>query len=131
MTSELGILGIFGMLVVLVASAERGRLALRGRLGGPEHAGLAPPGSRMSLLRAESVSALVLVAPAILILAQRDAFSGTTILAAQAFLGARLLHLGFGIAGAGRLSRLAAALSVPFVLWLYLAPFLFLGTQSA
>ena len=114
MTSELSILGIVGLLVTLTVAA-RSLAALATRT--PEAA--APlPGDLVALL---------LFAPAVLILGLRDLFDGTTILAAQAFLGARLLHL---VAIGPRLRwlrGLTGGLSSLAILWLYLVPILLHG----
>lgn len=135
MTTELGILSLYGILVLLMGGVERAVGAVRGWRGAarprPAAATITGAPSRFSVLQVQNLRALTLFAPAVLILAARDIFSGSTILAAQAFLGLRLLHLGFGIAGRPRLARLFDGAAMPFVLWLYLAPFLFHGTQSA
>lgn len=95
MSSELTILAFYGLLVavtvvlnVLTAMKQVGLM----KLGGPRDDMPALTGVAGRVARAldNSVTAMALFAPAILILAARDGFDGTTLLAAQAFLLARI-----------------------------------------
>ena len=100
MTSELSILALFGLLIaltvllnVLTAMGQVGLMTLGGRT------------------LENSVVAMVLFAPAILVLWAQDAFTSTTLLAAQIFLLARVAFVPI----------YALAIPVPFlrtVVWL-------------
>ncbi|MGR3499710.1 MAG: MAPEG family protein [Limimaricola soesokkakensis] len=97
MSSELNILAIYGLLVlvlilvqVIYAISQVGLPMLaRPRDDMPRLTGVA---GRMERCVANSVTAMALFAPAILILAAREGFGGGTLLAAQVFLIARLAY---------------------------------------
>lgn len=95
MSSELSILALYGLLVlvitvlqVLTAASQVGVPMLsRPRDDMPRLTGVA---GRMERCLHNSVVAMALFAPAVLILSARDGFGGGTLLAAQVFLLARL-----------------------------------------
>ena len=97
MSHELDILALYGLLViiliviqVLFAISQVGLPMLaRPRDDMPRLTGTA---GRMERCVANSVTAMALFAPAILILAAREGFGGGTLLAAQVFLIARLAY---------------------------------------
>ena len=127
MTSELSILALFGLLIVLTillnvltAMGQVGLMTLGGsRDDMPVLTGVA---GRISRTLDNSVVAMALFAPAILILSAKDAFTGSTLLAAQIFLLARVAFVPI----------YALAIPVPFLrtivwmvgfactIWLYL-----------
>jgi uncharacterized MAPEG superfamily protein len=97
MSSELNILALYGLLVlvlivvqVLFAMSQVGLPMLaRPRDDMPRLTGVA---GRMERCVANSVTAMALFAPAVLILAAREGFGGGTLLATQVFLIARLAY---------------------------------------
>ncbi len=97
MTSELTILALFGLLVivilliqVLLAASEFGLSYLATpRDEKREQTGM---GGRSLRCLENSVVAMALFAPAVLLLAVQDAFTGLTLLCAQAFLISRVLY---------------------------------------
>ncbi|MBB3712728.1 putative MAPEG superfamily protein [Limimaricola variabilis] len=97
MSHELDILALYGLLViiliviqVLFAISQVGLPMLaRPRDDMPRLTGTA---GRMERCVANSVTAMALFAPAVLILAAREGFGGGTLLAAQVFLIARLAY---------------------------------------
>lgn len=98
MTSELDILAIYGLLValtvVLQATGAFRQLGmgylLSSRDEGRTVEGMA---ARMERALTNSITAMVLFAPAILILQAKGAFADNSLLAAQAFLVARVVYL--------------------------------------
>jgi len=107
MTSELTILGLYGLLVavtlVLQAVGAFQQLGM-GYLLSSRDEGRTVEGMAARTERAlnNSITAMVLFGPAILILHAKDAFSVYTLAAAQAFLVARLVYLPaytFGVIG--------------------------------
>lgn len=98
MSSELSILALYGLLVmitilvqVLAAANQVGLGALaRPRDDMPMLVGVA---GRMDRCQLNAVVALALFAPAILILDAKGGFTAGTLLAAQAFLLARLVYI--------------------------------------
>ncbi|MEM6637162.1 MAG: MAPEG family protein [Pseudomonadota bacterium] len=107
LTSELSILAIYGLFVaitlVLQASGAFFQLDMGYLLSSRDETrtvtGMA---ARTERALANSVTTMALFAPAILILAIKDGFSGHSLLAAQAFLAARVVYLPayvFGIVG--------------------------------
>ncbi len=98
LASELSILAIYGILVAitLVLQATGTLLQLdMGYLMSSRDEGRTVTGMAARTERAlsNSVTAMALFAPAILILAVKDAFSAQTLLAAQVFLVARVIYL--------------------------------------
>lgn len=105
MSSELTILALYGIVViltiiwqVLAAVAQVGLPMLaRPRDDMPALIGTA---GRLERAVANSVTAMALFAPAVLILGQMDRLGGLSLVAAQAFLAARILYVpvyAFGI----------------------------------
>ena len=97
-TDELSLLALYGLLVALTVllqtTGAMGQLGM-GYLMSARDENRQAAGMTARLERAlnNSVIAMTLFAPAILILAARDAFSDTTLIAAQLFLLARVIYL--------------------------------------
>ena len=107
LTSELSILALYGLLVaitlILQATGFMGQVGmgylLSSRDEGRTASGMA---ARLDRALANSITAMALFAPAVLIVALRDQTSPDSLLAAQVFLAARLVYLPsymFGIKG--------------------------------
>lgn len=98
LTDELSILALYGLLVaitlVLQATGFMGQVGM-GYLMSSRDEGRTASGIAARLDRAlsNSVTAMALFAPAILIIALREQSSGSSILAAQVFLAARVVYL--------------------------------------
>ena len=118
MASELGILGLYGLWVivtilvqVLTAQAQVGlEMLVKPRDDIPPLTGVA---GRMERAQLNSVVALALFAPAVLMLDAKGLTSGGTLLAAQAFLVARLFmcrSMRLGGLGCGRWSGWSVSL---------------------
>ena len=98
MGSELGILGLYGLVVivtilvqVITAQAQVGlEMLVKPRDDIPILTGTA---GRMERAQLNSIVAMALFAPAILILAHKGLSTPTTLLAAQAFLIARIIYV--------------------------------------
>lgn len=98
MGSELGLLGLYGLLCLLtiliqasVASTQVGNAALLSdRSDMPKLTGMA---GRLDRAQANSVVALALFAPAVLILQAKGLSGGSGLLAAQIFLGCRVIYV--------------------------------------
>ena len=98
MGNELGILGLYGLVVivtilvqVLTAQAQVGlEMLVKPRDDMPKLLGVA---GRMERAQLNSIVAMALFAPAVLILAHKGLSSSTTLLAAQAFIIARILYV--------------------------------------
>ena len=98
MSTELNILGLYGLVVIITILAQV--LAAQAQVGlgmlvmprddGPKLTGIA---GRLERAQLNSIVAMALFAPAILILAQKGITTSTTLLAAQAFLIARILYV--------------------------------------
>lgn len=97
MSSELSILALYGIVLIVILFVQvtlalpqlgLGYLAAARDEGRQTH-GMA---ARAERCLTNSVVAMVLFAPAVLILAVRDGFTANTLLAAQAFLIARILY---------------------------------------
>ena len=97
MSSELSILAIFGLYTALTLLAKVTGAATQLDMAyllssRDEHRTLQGMTARLDRALANSVVAMALFAPAILILAARDQFSAATLTAAQVFLVARVLY---------------------------------------
>lgn len=125
MGSEIGILGLYGLFVILtivvqgsVAQAQVGQLALlKPRDDMPRLTGVA---GRMDRAQMNSVVALALFAPAVLMLAQNGLATTSTLRAAQAFLIARVLYVplyAWGVIGVRTLVWIVALLAT---IWIYI-----------
>lgn len=97
MSSELSILALYGLVVIVILLVQV-LLALP-QLGLPYLASARDDGRDVSGMAARakrsldnSIFAMALFAPAVLILAQKDAFTANSLLACQAFLIARILY---------------------------------------
>ena len=104
MSSELTIVGLYGILIILVILVET-MLAIKeyglGYMATPRdenrpQAGLAGRATRTVI---NCAIGMALFAPAILILAAKDGFTSTTLLMAQIFLLARVVYVVVYIAG--------------------------------
>ena len=126
MATELGILGLYGLFVILtiLIQAEAGRMQvglpalLRPR--GDIHALITIAG-RLERAQLNSIVAMALFAPAVLILGQKGISTPSTLLAAQAFLVAGVAYLplyAFGMPGIRTLVWFTGVLAT---VWLYLA----------
>ncbi len=98
MSSELNILAIYGLYMALIlllqvtgATAQLGMGYLLSSRD--EHRTLTGITGRLDRALTNSITAMALFAPAILLLAHRDAFGAATLTAAQAFLIARVLYV--------------------------------------
>ncbi|MEM0947003.1 MAG: MAPEG family protein [Pseudomonadota bacterium] len=107
LASELSILAIYGLIVAITLLLQATGALLQLDMGyllssrdeGRTVTGMA---ARTERALSNSVTAMALFAPAILILAVKDAFSAQSLLAAQVFLAARVIYLPsyvFGIIG--------------------------------
>ncbi len=98
LTDELSILALYGLLVaitlVLQATGAMNQLGM-GYLLSSRDEGLTAQGMAARLDRAlsNSVTAMALFAPAVLIIAFREQSSAASLTAAQAFLAARVVYL--------------------------------------
>ena len=126
MGSEPGCLGLYGLYVILtiLVQAEAGRLQLglpallKPRDDMPALTGVA---GRLERAQMNSIVAMALFAPAVLILAHKGISTPTTLLAAQTFLVARVLYVplyAFGLPGIRTLVWFTGVLAT---VWLYLA----------
>ncbi len=107
MSSELNILALYGLytclILILKVSGSTSQLGM-GYLLSSRDEGRTLTGITGRLDRAltNSITAMALIAPAILILQAKDGFSNGSLTAAQVFLVARVLYVpayGFGITG--------------------------------
>lgn len=114
MTTDLGILASYG-LFALALTALAGALPLR-RPVGPAPAG---PGPLRQAQRA-ALTWLGLYAPAVLINAAQDSFTGWTLLAGQLFLAAQLAQAGLALARLPRGAALAGLVSAALTGFLYI-----------
>jgi uncharacterized MAPEG superfamily protein len=128
MSTELGVLGLYGVWVIVVTIAQA--VACQGQVGLPYLLGPRDEQRRFSgvagrLVRAldNSVVAMALFAPAVLLVEIRGVSSGGTLVAAQAFLIVRVLYVLVYAAGIPGLRTLVWLVGVLATLWLYLAPF--------
>lgn len=98
MGTELNILALYGLVValavVLQATGAFRQLGMSYLLSSrDEQRTVEGMAARMERALANSITAMVLFAPAILLLHAKGAFSGSTLFAAQAFLVARIVYL--------------------------------------
>ena len=125
MSSELSILALYGLLIVVLLLIEV--LLAWPQLGLPylasprdelrEATGVAGRAKRAVL---NCTIAMALFAPAILILAAQNAFSATTLLAAQIFLVARVVYAVVYLAGIPWIRTLSFVAGLAATAWLYL-----------
>ena len=125
MGSEIGILGLYGLVVIVTilvqasaAQMQVGLVALlKPRDDMPKLPGIA---GRMDRAQLNSTIAMALFAPAVLILAQKGLSTSTTLLAAQIFLIARILYVPFYAFGVVGLRTLAWFAGFAATTWIYL-----------
>jgi len=107
MSSELNILALYGLYTALVLLAQvtgaQSQLGMGYLLSSrDEHRTLTGITGRLDRALTNSITAMALFAPAILLLHAKGAFSPSTLTAAQVFLVARILYVpayGFGLTG--------------------------------
>ena len=107
MSSELNILALYGLYTALVLLAQVTGAMGQAGMGyllpsRDEHRTLTGITGRLDRALANSVIAMALFAPAVLVLALKDDFGTGTLTAAQAFLVARVLYVpayGLGLTG--------------------------------
>ncbi len=107
MSSELNILALYGLYTALIlllqVTGAMGQLGMGYLLSSrDEHRTLTGITARLDRALTNSITAMALFAPAILILALKDGFGAGTLTAAQAFLVARVLYVpayGMGLTG--------------------------------
>ena len=107
MSSELNILALYGLytalIVILKVTGATGQLGMGYLMSArDEQRTLTGITARLDRALSNSITAMALFAPAILILAVKDGFGPATLTAAQAFLIARVLYVpayGLGITG--------------------------------
>ena len=95
LSSELSILGLYGLLVAItlllqIVAYRIADLLLSSRDEGRTASGIA---ARLDRALSNSVTAMALFAPAVLIIALREQSSQSSLLAAQVFLAARIVYL--------------------------------------
>ena len=128
MGSELGILGLYGLVVIVTilahvmsAQAQVGlEMLVKPRDDMPKLAGLA---GRLERAQLNSIVAMALFAPAVLILDDKGLFTSTTLLAAQVFLIARILYVPIYAAGVPWARTLLWLAGLLATAWLYFAGF--------
>jgi uncharacterized MAPEG superfamily protein len=123
MGTELGILGLYGLFVIVIILAQV--LACQGQFGlpylvGPRDEGRVATGVAGRLTRAvdNSIVAMAFFAPAVLILAAKGGFTPGTLLAAQAFLLARIVYVLVYAAGIPWIRTLAWLVGFLATAWL-------------
>lgn len=107
LSNELSLLAIYGLIVAVTLVLQASGFLMQAGLGyllSSRDEGLTPQGMAARIDRAlgNSIVAMALFAPPILILAVKDAFSGQSLIAAQIFVLARLIYVPayvFGIIG--------------------------------
>ncbi len=98
MSSELNILALYGLYTALILLAQvtgaLGQVGMGYLLSSrDDHRSLTGITGRLDRAMTNSITAMALFAPAVLLLAQKDAFSAASLTAAQAFLIARILYV--------------------------------------
>ncbi|MEO8244490.1 MAG: MAPEG family protein [bacterium] len=124
MGNEISILGLYGLVVIVTifiqataAAAQVGAMVLLKPRDNLQLTGVA---ARLDRAQLNSIVALAMFAPAIMILNQMGMETPATLFCAQAFLIARVLYVplyAFGIAG---LRTLAWTVGILATAWLYL-----------
>ncbi|MDH3264404.1 MAG: MAPEG family protein [Paracoccaceae bacterium] len=123
MSSELNILALYGLytclILILKVSGATGQLGMGYLLSSrDEHRTLTGITGRLDRALTNSITAMALFAPAVLILHAKDASGAGSLTAAQAFLVARVLYVpayGFGITGIRTLLWLAGFAATVFL----------------
>lgn len=98
MSSELTILALYGLFTALIlllqVTGAMGQLGMGYLLSSrDEHRSLTGITGRLDRALTNSITAMALFAPAILLIAVKDGFGHGTLTAAQVFLGARVLYV--------------------------------------
>lgn len=98
LANELSILLIYGLITALLLGAKAAGMITQLDMGyllsaRDEQRSLEGMVGRTDRALANSVTALALVAPPILVIALRDASTGESLIAAQAFLAARVVYI--------------------------------------
>lgn len=131
MSSELNILALYGLYTALVLLAQvtgaQSQLGMGYLLSSrDEHRSLTGITARLDRALANSITAMALFAPAVLLLQAKGGFNSATLTAAQVFLVARVLYVpayGFGLTGLRTLFWIAGfAATVILYLIALLAP---------
>ncbi|MGB3178765.1 MAG: MAPEG family protein [Albidovulum sp.] len=107
MSNELNILALYGLFTALIlllkVTGSMGQLGMGYLISSrDEHRSLTGITGRLDRALTNSITAMALFAPAILILALKGGFSHATLTAAQVFLVARVVYVpayGFGLTG--------------------------------
>ncbi|WP_343080913.1 MAPEG family protein [Ostreiculturibacter nitratireducens] len=123
MSSELNILALYGLytclVLILKVTGAQSQLGMAYLLSSrDEHRTLTGITARLDRALTNSITAMALFAPAVLILHAKGAFSAGSLTAAQAFLMARVLYVpayGFGITGVRTLLWLAGFAATVFL----------------
>ncbi len=125
MSTELGILGLYGLFTILTifvqASVAALQVGLTPLLFPRDDLTLTGVAARLDRAQLNAIVALALVAPAILLLAHKGLSTSTTLLAAQIFLIARVIYVpayALGIPGVRTAVWTAGILATA---WLYIA----------
>ncbi len=126
MTTELGILGLYGLVVIITilaqtmaANAQVGMAMLvKPRDDMPKLTGVA---GRLDRAQLNSIIALALFAPAVLILNAKGLTTPTTLLIAQAFLIARIIYVVVYAAGLPWIRTIVWLVGFGGTAWLYIA----------
>ncbi|MCC6306453.1 MAG: MAPEG family protein [Rhodobacteraceae bacterium] len=125
MSSELTILALYGLWVIVVILAQV--LAAAGQVGLATLAGprddmppLTGTAGRLERAQLNSVVALALFAPAVLLLSAKGGLSASSLLAAQVFLVARIAYVVVYVAGTPWLRSLLWIAGALATAWLYL-----------
>lgn len=129
MSSELNILGLYGLytalILILKVSGASGQLGMGYLLSSrDDHRTLTGITGRLDRALNNSITAMALFAPAILILALKDGFSGYSLTAAKVFLVARVLYVpayGFGVTGLRTALWMAGFAATVFLYFMALA----------
>jgi uncharacterized MAPEG superfamily protein len=131
MSSELNILALYGLYIALVLLAQvtgaQGQLGMGYLLSSrDEHRTLTGITARLERALTNSITAMALFAPVVLLLHAKGGFNSGTLTAAQVFLAARVLYVpayGFGLTGLRTLFWIAGfAATVILYLIALLAP---------
>lgn len=128
MGTELNILALYGLLVVVIivlqVLAAMGQVGLGALLSARDDAApLTGVAGRLERALQNSVVAMALFAPAVLTLALNGTTTGATLLAAQAFLIARVLYVAAYAAGIPFARTLIWAVGIGATAFLYFACF--------
>jgi len=124
MSTELGILAFYGLVIILNIVAQVSWATLTESityLAGPRDESHTPATITGRLKRAtdNGVTAMAYFAPAVLILQMQGLTTANTLLAAQTFLVARVIYVGLYAAGVAWLRTIVWIIALLAVLYLY------------